>query len=755
MRETVVKTIQIKYCDKEGRFCTGIDKENSKKLILYGKLPHKANISIKAMGYISGDKKNVFNVESWSYDFAIDTEVFLAYAETLPGIGPKTALKIFHKYGVDYGVFSSEVLLKKVVPKNKIESIIEQNKKDNTFESAEFIQKLIKTKVFSNRKITQISSVITEKDFYENPFLVMKKIKISYSSLNNFCLSVQKEYPHLLALPERLTMGVEKTLSVCLSCGDCFLYANRFIEKSLEFLNNGVENEENKVSEEKVKEIINNLNKAHKIRAEISTDKKKLRIYNSFYFDCENFVADSIYKRLNKSRPVFTHTQIQSAILKTERKYRLTLADTQKLAIETIINNNIAIITGSAGTGKTTVLKFAIDVFEQLIGGDIILVAPTGRAARRMTESTAIEASTLHSLLKIGVSDEEDDSDVFVSDEKIEGEAIFVDETSMCDISIIYRLFQHLSENCRVYFLGDVNQLQSVGSGNVLDDLIESYYVPTVKLSLIYRQSQDSNIIYNANNILNGIGKIKTGDDFVVYNISNPEKIAEQCCAIYKQELQRLGDILDVQCITPKRVNGILASEQLNKQIQMAINPNYGSNSFFFSNGYKFYIGDKIICNKNTETVRNGDIGVVTNVTKNEIQAIFDTGEEIFDAEQAEELNISLAYCITVHKSQGSEFKTVFIPVSEENKAMLKRNLFYTAVTRAKEKMIIVGENKYIKSAIEEMSNDSNEVIKIEDKPENKATTMYFAMGTFSKIDITKNAMIPSTSKAVFECVIW
>lgn len=702
MRETVVKTIQIKYCDKEGRFCTGIDKENSKKLILYGKLPHKANISIKAMGYISGDKKNVFNVESWSYDFAIDTEVFLAYAETLPGIGPKTALKIFHKYGVDYGVFSSEVLLKKVVPKNKIESIIEQNKKDNTFESAEFIQKLIKTKVFSNRKITKISSVITEKDFYENPFLVMKKIKISYSSLNNFCLSVQKEYPHLLALPERLTMGVEKTLSVCLSCGDCFLYANRFIEKSLEFLNNGVENEENKVSEEKVKEIINNLNKAHKIRAEISTDKKKLRIYNSFYFDCENFVADSIYKRLNKSRPVFTHTQIQSAILKTERKYHLTLADTQKLAIETIINNNIAIITGSAGTGKTTVLKFAIDVFEQLIGGDIILVAPTGRAARRMTESTAIEASTLHSLLKIGVSDEEDDSDVFVSDEKIEGEAIFVDETSMCGISIIYRLFQHLSENCRVYFLGDVNQLQSVGSGNVLDDLIESYYVPTVKLSLIYRQSQDSNIIYNANNILNGIGKIKTGDDFVVYNISNPEKIAEQCCTIYKQELQRLGDILDVQCITPKRVNGILASEQLNKQIQMAINPNYGSNSFFFSNGYKFYIGDKIICNKNTETVRNGDIGVVTNVTKNEIQAIFDTGEEIFDAEQAEELNISLAYCITVHKSQGSEFKTVFIPVSEENKAMLKRNLFYTAVTRAKEKMIIVGENKYIKSAIED-----------------------------------------------------
>ena len=702
MRETVVKTIQIKYCDKEGRFCTGIDKENSKKLILYGKLPHKANISIKAMGYISGDKKNVFNVESWSYDFAIDTEVFLAYAETLPGIGPKTALKIFHKYGVDYGVFSSEVLLKKVVPKNKIESIIEQNKKDNTFESAEFIQKLIKTKVFSNRKITQISSVITEKDFYENPFLVMKKIKISYSSLNNFCLSVQKEYPHLLALPERLTMGVEKTLSVCLSCGDCFLYANRFIEKSLEFLNNGVENEENKVSEEKVKEIINNLNKAHKIRAEISTDKKKLRIYNSFYFDCENFVADSIYKRLNKSRPVFTHTQIQSAILKTERKYRLTLADTQKLAIETIINNNIAIITGSAGTGKTTVLKFAIDVFEQLIGGDIILVAPTGRAARRMTESTAIEASTLHSLLKIGVSDEEDDSDVFVSDEKIEGEAIFVDETSMCDISIIYRLFQHLSENCRVYFLGDVNQLQSVGSGNVLDDLIESYYVPTVKLSLIYRQSQDSNIIYNANNILNGIGKIKTGDDFVVYNISNPEKIAEQCCAIYKQELQRLGDILDVQCITPKRVNGILASEQLNKQIQMAINPNYGSNSFFFSNGYKFYIGDKIICNKNTETVRNGDIGVVTNVTKNEIQAIFDTGEEIFDAEQAEELNISLAYCITVHKSQGSEFKTVLIPIADENKSMLKRNLFYTAVTRAKEKMIIIGENKYIKSAIED-----------------------------------------------------
>ena len=183
--------------------------------------------------------------------------------------------------------------------------------------------------------------------------------------------------------------------------------------------------------------------------------------------------------------------------------------------------------------------------------------------------------------------------------------------------------------------------------------MIESYCVPVVKLKFIYRQSKDSNIIMNAQRILQGKQNLTEGSDFVFIEKTNIEDIANTVADVYKQEYEKMNDLLEVQCICPMRVKGELASNQLNKIVQQRLNP-CNSYSFFKANGFVFYKNDKVICGKNTKTVRNGDIGIVTNASQNQLKCVFDTGEEVFTPDDAIELNITLAYCITVHKAQGS-----------------------------------------------------------------------------------------------------
>lgn len=656
------------------------------------------NVAIQAIGHYKDDKTFILN--NWKYQFIMEEKVFKAYAMTLPNIGEKTAKKIFDLYGCDYLALTNEKKMSKVLSPKKAKAVIERASADRNTGNTAFIEYLVNLNLFQERKIFQIANYTTKEEFEKNPFVLLNKpVHLSFNNVNKIILNLQNENPSLLKEERRLSMMTERTLNKLLSNGDTYVEAKKLVAESLSNLNEGIKDNKNFITEIQVKQIINKLNKEHKIKAEKTTNS--LRLYNAFYYDSEKFIAEELARKSKEHEKTFSKSKIESTINQLENKYGVKLADTQKLAVETIINNPVAIITGSAGTGKTTVLKFAIDTLRALVGGNIVLAAPTGRAARRMAESANMEASTLHSLLKIGLTDEEvDEADVYVSDDKVEADAIFVDETSMCDIGIIYRLFQKLEPDCRVYFIGDPNQLPPVGSGDVLRDLIDSYYVPTVKLKLIYRQAEGSNIIMNSNKILAGKSNLEVGDDFKIIEKTSVEEIAEAVANTYVKEYNNIGDILEVQCITPKREKGELSSFSLNKRIQKKINSKSKYGECFSVNGYHIYQDDKIICGKNTETVRNGDIGIVTKAANQSLTAVFDTGEETFSIDEAQDLKIALAYCITVHKSQGSEFKTVLLPIAEENKSMLKRNLFYTAVTRAREKMIIVGENKYINQAI-------------------------------------------------------
>lgn len=697
--ETTEQVFIVEYIDKKKKVCVCSPLHLKKQVLLKGKTPQNTGVAIKAFGYFENSSKKVFFCDSWVYEKIPKNDVFLAYAKTFKGIGASKAKKILADFGTDYSVFSNPEIMQ--LYSKKYPEIVAKAKKDNEYIiDTQLMEKLATFGVIKKNKIKKICQTINYSRFIENPFILMSLpgVNIPFKTCNSIVIQMQKEKPGLLKSDSRILNGIEYVLRQNLSHGHTYIIADELIKKVKTFLNDGVILKKNYISENMIKQQMNILNKTHKIKAEKNANE--LRIYDAFYYDCENFIAKELYRKISSKQKKVPQERIIEEIDKYDKTSKFKLADSQRLAIETIVNNPVAIITGSAGTGKTTVLKAAIQVLNNLGQKKITLSAPTGRAARKMAEATGLEASTLHSLLRLGIEDEDADAvDVYMNEEKIDTDVIFVDETSMCDIGIIYRLFQKINSKTRIYFIGDPHQLESVGSGNVLADMIDSCCVPVVKLKFIYRQAKDSNIIMNANKILNGKYNLTTGKDFEILNIFDPEKISQKIAEIYVSEIKRLGNVLDVQCICPMRQNGILATNQLNKIIQNAVNPTKKSQCFK-ANGFCFFEGDKVICSKNTKTVRNGDIGIVTSSENGILKVTFETGEEIFTTDEAVELGIMLAYCITVHKAQGSEFKTTIMPIAEENEKMLKRNLFYTAVTRAKEKMILVGDKTQIEKAI-------------------------------------------------------
>lgn len=688
--------ILIKYAND--KICCGVTIDANIKIQCIGNYPIGSDFYIEAEGHYAENNKGIFVIETYKYLKVNEKNAFISYALTFKGIGEKTAMRLYDDIGINYNVFADRNTITKYVRPQYVEGVIDKAIKDNEDRDLEYYKFLGEINSLSKLKRNLLVHSVPFDELKKNPFLYVadEDIKLSFRTANEIAVNLKTA----LHSNERLELGTRRALQMLLSNGHTFIEANRLISKTLQLLNNGVAEENDMVQDSEVKNALNSLNRKHIIKAEKTSNA--LNIYDIFYYDAEKNIADELKQRVLGKTKTFAQPEVFKQIKAFETDNNIKLADSQKLAVNTVINNNICIITGSAGTGKTTVLKACINILETLYSKNIVLAAPTGRAARRMTETTGHEASTLHSLLRLGVSDNEtSDLDIYMNDEKIDADAIFVDEASMCDIGIIYRLFQKLEKNCRVYFIGDPNQLESVGSGNFLADVISSHCIPTIKLQFIYRQNKDSNIVVNANKILQRNTKLHFGDDFQFYDEGNPKNIQKIVADIYFKELKMVGNPYEVQCICPMRVNGFLASNQMNRIIQRKVNTNCSKqNPCMKANGFNFYVGDKVICSKNTETVKNGDIGFVSSVSSESIDINFETGPETYSIDDMIEYGIILAYAITVHKAQGSEFSTVIIPVADENKYMMKQNLIYTAVTRAKKKMIFVGEQQQLKNAI-------------------------------------------------------
>ena len=389
-----------------------------------------------------------------------------------------------------------------------------------------------------------------------------------------------------------------------------------------------------------------------------------------------------------------------------ENKQGISLGDVQKEAIDLALTESLAVITGGPGTGKTTIIKALVEGFQLGNLSRILLCAPTGRAAKRLTEATDYEATTIHRLL---MPVQGSDSYDFQKNEEdpLEADVIIIDEASMLNVRLYHSLLRAIPDRCHVVIVGDVDQLPPIGAGFVLKDLLDSECVPYTRLNQIYRQDSGNSIISHAYAINHGeMPNLDSSQEFTFIPVNSMPSMMKAITSTYEREKALVDDELDIQIISPMR-RGDAGSLNISKFVQEAVNPAAGHKGEVRANGITYRVGDKVIqiTNNYELEIFNGEIGIIYAISKSDILIRFVHKDVRLPIDEVH--TIMPAYAITVHKSQGSEYGTVIIPFIPNYGIMLQRNLLYTAVTRARNKVIIVGTESAIRRAVGQVNSDS------------------------------------------------
>lgn len=423
-------------------------------------------------------------------------------------------------------------------------------------------------------------------------------------------------------------------------------------------------------------------------------------VYLSKYHLSENHAAARLRGLLGFPKGVRAIDD-DKAVEWVQEKLCMTLAEKQVEAVKAAATNKVLVITGGPGTGKTTIIRAILRIFSA-ITDRILLAAPTGRAAKRMSEATGHEAKTLHRLLEYSIQKGGFQKN---EDHPLGCELIVIDEASMIDLILMHHLLKAIPKSATLILVGDVDQLPSVGAGNVLKDIIASGVIPVVELNEIFRQAQESSIIVNAHKINKGIipdlRARKGEDDFYFIPEEEPEKALERIIQVVKERIPaRFGfDPIDhVQVLTPMN-RGIVGTTNLNVALQQSLNPGEAG---ITRGGRSFRVGDKVMQIKNDydREVFNGDIGRITDIDdeSQEVTVSIDGRPVAYEYSDLDEL--VLAYGVSIHKSQGSEYPAVVIPVMTQHYVMLQRNLLYTGVTRGKKLVVLIGTKKAMAIAV-------------------------------------------------------
>ena len=434
---------------------------------------------------------------------------------------------------------------------------------------------------------------------------------------------------------------------------------------------------------------------------------------NNYQLDIYDKADNTIVKRLtylnNKEDLIYKKNNLDKKINSFEIKNNIIYDEKQRLAIRNAFLKNILIITGGPGTGKTTIIKSIVSLYEEILGdiNEIALLAPTGRASKRIMESTLTPASTIHRFLKWNK-----DSNRFQINEynKSDVKLVIIDEFSMVDTLLLESLLNGLKYDTRIIIVGDYNQLPSVKAGDVLKDLIDSGVFPVIKLERLYRQNDDSNIITLAYDVKEGevdYNIFNKNEDLLFYksdslNIKNNlEEIVKKYVDLDYHEFQIMAPIY-------KTLNGI---DNLNKLMQSIFNPKSSSKNEILIYDVLYREGDKVLQLQNMpdDNIYNGDIGIIVEIDNIKREVTIDYDGNYVTFTNSNFSNFTLGYVISIHKSQGSEFKTVLIPILKEYGRMLYQKLIYTAITRSKKKLILIGEKEALDYAV---INNKNEIRK-------------------------------------------
>ena len=484
----------------------------------------------------------------------------------------------------------------------------------------------------------------------------------------------------------RLRSGIFYTLNKLAEAGHCYATREQLIGKARELL---------EVEDAELEITLDEMIRTNDVIREVAGEQEA--VYLPPYYFSESGCAKRLFRLMSCGKK--KSEDAEEILKKVAASSEITYDEIQWKAVKTAISSKVMVLTGGPGTGKTTTTLGIISAYKQA-GCQIILAAPTGRAAKRMSEATGMEAKTIHRLLEYKPPEGYQKNEEY----PLEGDVLILDECSMIDIMLMYNLLKAFPEQMSLILVGDIDQLPSVGAGNVLRDIIDSGCVPVVRLTRIFRQAQGSRIIMNAHRINKGesidMRGGKDSDFFFVTKESNQEVVdtISQYCRTNLPKYYHVDPLQDIQVLTPMQ-RGECGAVNLNQVLQEAMNP---SKIFLRRGGTQYRLKDKVmqIRNDYDKEVFNGDIGTITkvDVEERELTVLFDEREVVYDVTELDEL--ALAYAVTIHKSQGSEYPIVVMPFTMSHFVMLQRNLLYTGVTRAKKILVLVGEKKAVYYAI-------------------------------------------------------
>jgi len=713
---------EIIYQNEVNSYLIGILENEEDTITIVGYMPFLVEGDyIKVIGNFVTHKEygKQFKVETFEKIMPKTLDSLEKYLSngTIKGIGPATAKKIVATFGEDtINVFKFEpeklTQIKGITKEKAIEMAQCFVENWELWQIVGFLDNFgispANAKTIYKKLGTQ-----TIDEIESNPYILIDLVKgVDFAKLDKYALENGFEINNY----KRIKCGIKYSLVKITYNGHCCTLEANLIKYVKELL---------KVEDDDIEHCLIDLN----VKEEIVIEKREDEnwVYSKEIYDAEANIASKLIL-LDSTQNIKRIDSFDSELEKIEKAGNINLSTKQEEAIQAINSNNVVIITGGPGTGKTTIIKNVIDIYKSH-GKKVVLCAPTGRAAKRMTEMTGEEAKTLHRLLEIGKIEKANEFTIMNYEvAPIDADVIIVDEASMVDIYLMNYLLNGIYQGTKLILVGDTDQLPSVGPGSVLKDIINSERIKTIFLDEIFRQAAQSKIIVNSHKVNDGEYFLEKEeqeglkDDFFYIKEKSQDIMLDQIISLCKGRLKNFGDydfFENIQILSPTK-KGLLGTKELNKRLQEELNPSNdekkekkvgevifreGDRVMQVKNNYDIYWekgNTRSLTYENGTGIFNGELGKILKIDflNKQIKILFDDEKEAWyafsDMDQIEH-----AYAITVHKAQGSEFDVVIMVVTQSSAMLLTRNLLYTGLTRAKKLLILIGNDNVVKFMIQ------------------------------------------------------